>query len=103
MPHDHDDARNSRGVTSHRRQLIAGTAGVDLETPFGTLRTSNVPLFKRTEDGLKQAVRVRVPGGDPGSFTLRLSQGAEQFDEQTVTQEARPQSVLAADAGNEHR
>jgi hypothetical protein len=94
MPHDHDDARNSRGVTSHRRQLIAGTAGVDLETPFGTLRISNVPLFKRSDKGLKQAIRVRVPGGVPGFFTLRLSQGAEQFDEQVVELDARPQSVL---------
>src|SRR3954454_22945110 len=94
MPHDRDDARNSRGVTSHRRQLIAGTAGTDLETPFGTLRISNVPLFKRSDNGLKQAVRVRAPGGVPGFFTLRISQGAEQFDEQVVELDARPQSVL---------
>src|SRR6478672_4867439 len=94
MPHDHDDARNSRGVTSHRRQLIAGTAGINLESPFGTLRISNVPLFKRTEAGLKQAVRVRVPGGESRVFSLRLSQGAEQFDEQSVTLDPRPQSVL---------
>ena len=84
MPHDNEDPREHRGMASHRQQLIAGTAGSELETPLGRLRISNVPLFKQGDEGLRQAIRVRVPGGAPDGFTLRVSQGAEQFDEQPV-------------------
>lgn len=94
MPHDSDDAREHRAMAANRQQLIAGTAGSEVETPLGVLRISNIPLFKQGDEGLRQAIRVRVPGGAPDGFTVRVSQGAERFDEQPVEPVQRPQSVF---------
>ncbi|MGH2550258.1 MAG: hypothetical protein ACRDHN_12760, partial [Thermomicrobiales bacterium] len=99
MPFDHDDGHDSRGVVSHRRQLISGTAGVDLaigdqaigDQAIGdqAIRFSNVPLFKMRDGKSVQAVRVRVPANSPAGLSARISTG----DQIAIEPAARPYSV----------
>lgn len=93
MPFDHDDGHDSRGVVSHRRQLIAGTAGVDLKIGEHLVRFSNVPLFKERDGRSVQAIRVRVPANTPTRVTARLVNGGEVVDQVAIEPAARPYSV----------
>jgi hypothetical protein len=89
MPFDHDDGHDSRGVVSHRRQLISGTAGIDLRIGEQAIRFSNVPLFKTRDGKPVQAVRVRVPAKTPAGLSARISTG----DQVAIESAERPYSV----------
>jgi hypothetical protein len=93
MPYDRDDGHDIRGVVSHRRQLIAGTAGVDLALGAEAVRFSNVPLFKERDGRLHQAVRVRVPANLPAGVTARLTGNGQAGDTVSLESTPRPHSI----------
>ncbi|HYI25480.1 MAG TPA: hypothetical protein VD767_08735, partial [Thermomicrobiales bacterium] len=65
-----------------REELLASTAGIEADTPGGRVRVSDVPVFRETGDGLRQAVRVRLqPIVAGGPLTIRIGQGGVGFDE----------------------
>lgn len=89
MPHDRDDGHDIRGVVNHRRQLIAGTAGLDFEANGQAVRVSNVPLFKEA----RQAIRLRFPAGLAGITWARVTRAGSVLDEIAVEASARPFSA----------
>jgi len=95
MPVDRQDEFATRTPASYRKQLIDATDGIDLEAGPFAIRVSNVPLFRRVDDRLCQAVRVRIrQPGDAPSLTVRLRDGDTVVDEQPAERAERPQSVF---------
>ncbi len=94
MPYDKDDGHDIRGVVNHRRQLIAGTAGVDLPLGEGAVRFSNAPLFKERDGKSVQAVRVRVPANAPAGVTARIFCDDGVLDEIALESTERPNTAF---------
>lgn len=92
MPHDRDDGHDNRGVVNHRRQLIAGTAGTDLQIGGQAVRFSNVPLFKERDGQSLQAIRVRVPADLGEGVRARLSKQGQTVDVIELESGERPYS-----------
>jgi len=94
MPVDRGDTHAGGTPASYRGQLIAGTAGIDLDAVPYRLRLSNIPLFRDIDGTLHQAVRVRVgqPVADP--LTFRLVDGDRAVCGQEAERADQPQSVF---------
>ena len=87
------------GLAATRQRYVEATAATLLTTPIGTVRISNVPLFRHDPagDGLQQGVRVRVPGSDTeASFeaSILLPDAHGPADTVMTTTPGEPQSLL---------
>ncbi|MGN6031705.1 MAG: hypothetical protein ACTHQE_08560, partial [Thermomicrobiales bacterium] len=87
------------GLAAVRQRYVESTAATLLDTPAGSIRISNVPLFRENPvgGGLQQAIRLRLPAADPESAveaSVLLPDADAPADTVTTTLAAEPQSLL---------
>ncbi len=85
MPRETGNLRTPTGSAAHRLELIANTAGLDIECGQHQVRVSNVPVFRETAAGLAQAVRLRIAATpEPADLTVRIGSEESWIDQVTV-------------------
>lgn len=99
MPSATKHRKPLEGLAAVRQMYVETTDATALETPAGSIRVSNLPLFRHAPDGtsLQQAIRLRLPACDKeeaveASILLRGS--ATPTDTALATLTGEPQSLL---------
>ncbi|MGC4105494.1 MAG: glycoside hydrolase family 38 C-terminal domain-containing protein [Thermomicrobiales bacterium] len=94
-------SRPLEGLAAVRQRYVDSTAATLLETPAGTIRISNVPLFRDHPTGegsqLQQAIRLRLPASDAGTVvkaSVLLPDADSPADTAIATLGNEPQSLL---------
>lgn len=94
MSMDREHEEQAWTLASHRRQLVNASDGIDLDLGSLTLRISNLPLFRKRDESLEQAIRVRTPGGAAETFVVELRNGDELVDTASIAVGERAQSTF---------
>ncbi len=81
MPRELPNRPDLDMVRQMREELLAHTAGHDVSLPTGTMRVSNVPVFREVAGISHQAVRLRYTPAGGGQVVARLVAGANVQDE----------------------
>lgn len=89
------------GLAATRQRYVESTDATLLETPAGSFRISNIPLFREAPAGengrLQQAVRLRLPASDAETAveaSILLPDTNAPTDTAVATLAAEPQSLL---------
>jgi hypothetical protein len=73
------------GLHAYWDELVSGTEGMDVAVGSMTARIAAVPLFAERDGGLRQAVRIHVPGDRSGDvLTASIHRGETELDGGTL-------------------
>ncbi|MDQ3657371.1 MAG: alpha-mannosidase [Chloroflexota bacterium] len=85
MPQETRDP-NAGGPPAHRRELVANTAGLDVDAGRYRVRISNAPLFRQGTGGLLQGIRLRTEAtGDGAPIDVSISLDGSELDHISVS------------------